>query len=88
MTDLNDVNVGYSWDIGKRYVYYIPQKTPGPTVAYRYHLETRKVERLFAIDGLTSVNFQGLSVNQEENRIAITVPNQHWGNLQIIQHWE
>jgi len=88
VTDLNDVNVGYSWDIGKRYVYYIPQKTPGPTVAYRYHLETRKVERLFAIDGLTSVNFQGLSVNQEENRIAITVPNQHWGNLQIIQQWE
>ena len=88
VSGLNDVNIGYSWDVGRNHLYYVPQKTPGPPVAYRYHLETGKVERLFAIDGMTSFNFQGLSVNQEETRIAITIINQHRGNMQIIEQWQ
>ena len=88
VSGLNDVNIGYSWDVGRNHLYYVPQKTPGPPVAYRYHLATGKVERLFAIDGMTSVNFQGISVNREETRIAITIINQHRGNLRIIEEWE
>ena len=88
VSSLNDVNIGYSWDVGRNHLYYVPQKTPGPPVAYRYHLETGKVERLFAIDGMTSFNFQGLSVNQEETRIAITIINQHLGNMQVIEQWQ
>lgn len=88
VAELKGINIGYTWDVGKEYLYFLPQKTPGPPVAYRYHLQTSKVERLFTIDGFTWPDFQGLSVNAAEDRIAITTVKEITGSLKIIERWE
>lgn len=88
VAELKGINVGYTWDVGKEYLYFLPQKTPGSPIVNRYHLKTSKVERLFTVDGFTSPDAQGLSVNAAEDRIAITTVKQHSGSLKIIERWE
>jgi Tol biopolymer transport system component/DNA-binding winged helix-turn-helix (wHTH) protein len=83
--ELRDINLGHSWTVGKEHIYYLPQKTPGPAVLYRYHLQTGKIERLFEVDGTISFNFQGISLDPREERIAITTVHQQHGDLRIAK---
>ncbi|MFM8394201.1 MAG: winged helix-turn-helix domain-containing protein [Acidobacteriota bacterium] len=83
--ELSGIKVERYWHQVGEHIYYAPLKSNQHPALYRFNLRSRRIDKLFDIDGIPPLAVPGVSVSSDESRIAYSSTSYGYSDIMIFK---